>query len=370
MKVVEREVLKCPYNDQDTLSTICLLEAVKKLANKVDDDIKRDYIEVYSERERSMNHETDYELMCELKNHMLLHESKRVETHIIELSLTDPYNHPGDLRMIDAMIKTRIENLQQVYKIRTIVAADKCLGFGSRYFDGEHQEAWLAFCKPNYITVPITKYVFDMKGKDGNYIEPRGKWFESPMIISEMEKLKKENKILYMVIHTYEGTIENPVEYFEELPLFPEWVNETKLLFSWSVKSIMEEEDKEIQEALLQEHFVQSKRYPGYFFNLENSRICDCENFLDAVYCINRKNTMPVGGCLLPMRRSPLQAMEGLCKESELELWEEMFKFAWKTLKTSTDTDSSVSSETESSHTESDQSDHESSNSDNWWPDL
>ena len=209
-----------------------------------------------------------------------------------------------------------------------------------------------------------------MKGKDGNYIEPRGKWLESPMIISEMEKLKKENKILYMVIHTYEGTIENPVEYFEELPLFPEWVNESKLLFSWSVKSIMEEEDKEIQEALLQAHFVQSKRYPGYFFNLENSRICDCENCLDAVYCINRKNTMPVGGCLLPMRRSPLQAMEGLCKESELELWEEMFKFAWKTLKTSTDTDSSVSSETESSHTESDQSDHESSNSDNWWPDL
>ena len=66
-----REIFKCPYNDQDTLSTICLLEAVKKLANKVVYDIKRDYIEAHTERERSTNHETDYELMCELKNHML-----------------------------------------------------------------------------------------------------------------------------------------------------------------------------------------------------------------------------------------------------------------------------------------------------------
>ena len=60
-----------------------------------------------------------------------------------------------------------------------------------------------------------------------------------------MEEMMKGKKILYIIIITYENMLENPVEYFEELPLYPEWVENSKLLFTWSAKKILEEDDKE-----------------------------------------------------------------------------------------------------------------------------
>ena len=36
-----------------------------------------------------------------------------------------------------------------------------------------------------------------------------------------------------MIIQIYEGSLDNPVEYFEKLPLYPEWIKQSKLLFTW-----------------------------------------------------------------------------------------------------------------------------------------
>ena len=85
-----------------------------------------------------------------------------------------------------------------------------------------------------------------------------------------------------MIIHTHEGSLVNPVEYFEELPLFPEWVKQIKLIFTWTVKDILMEENKSTQESLIPEKFIQSKRYPSYRMKLLTSEICDCDRMGEA----------------------------------------------------------------------------------------
>ena len=51
----------------------------------------------------------------------------------------------------------------------------------------------------------------------------------------------------------------NPVEYFEELPLYPEWIENSKLLFTWSAKKILEEDDKELQKSLIRPNSFEVK---------------------------------------------------------------------------------------------------------------
>ena len=62
--------------------------------------------------------------MCELKKHMDLHEGNRLETHDVELTLAEAYASPEDLNIIDTLLKTNIENLEQVSKVRAISPAE------------------------------------------------------------------------------------------------------------------------------------------------------------------------------------------------------------------------------------------------------
>ena len=66
----------------------------------------------------------------------------------------------------------------------------------------------------------------------------------NPAIKNEMAEMMKGKKLLFMIIITYEKMLVNPVEYFEELALYPEWIEKSKLLFTWSAKKILEEDDK------------------------------------------------------------------------------------------------------------------------------
>ena len=358
-----KDILVCPYIDNDVLSTICLKDAVQKLAKKVNDGIKWDtpeYTELHYIYSRVLRHKTEFNLMCELKKHMELHEYRRVETHVIEINLIDEYTSPDDLSVIDTLIKYNIENLEPVSKVKTIIPADKCLGFNTHHWKWGQQEAWLAFVNPKYITVPVPSYACDIRGPDGKYMTPRN-YLEDPVIISEMIKMKEDKKTLFMIINTHEGSLENPAEYLEDLTLYPEWVKECKLLFTWSIKKILEEEDKSLQNAMIKAEFIQSKRYPGYLINLVHSEICDCDCCCTG-YSINLSHTIPVNGCSLPIKRSPLQVTSPTgCK---LELWESMFKFAWKTLQNSNDTDSSVTSDSE---TDNEQREDETEDSDDVW---
>ena len=137
--------------------------------------------------------------------------------------------------------------------------------------------------------------------------------------------------------------LENPVEYFEELPLYPEWVENSKLLFTWSAKKILEEDDKEVQESLIRAQFIQSERFPGYYMNLAESSICDCDACIRSTW-----NTAPVKGCPIPLINVPFQNHSNHSKSWGGD-WEKMFKFAWKTLYASSDVDTSFSSDTDTS---------------------
>ena len=294
---------------------------------------------------------------------MDLHEEGRVETHIVEITLTEGYTTKDDLNIIDTLLKTNIENLEQVLRVRAIIPAE-CLGFGSHDHQ-ERQDPWLAVVGPKYLEIPIKAHPY-------RYID------ENPEINSMMMKIKEEKKTVYMIILTHEGSLENPVEYFEELPLYPDWVKQTKLLFTWTVKGIMMEENELTQKSLIRAQFIQSKRYPGYIMNLAYSAICSCDCCLRDMSCSIRQNhIIPVNGCSLPMTRSPLQEVTAL-KQSTLELWEVMFKFAWKEINKDNDTgnDTELTYESESSELDDEQNEHDTDdsedldNSDDWWPDL
>ena len=165
-------------------------------------------------------------------------------------------------------------------------------------------------------------------------------------------KLMMESKtLLYMVTLSYEDSIEDRVEYFESLNNYPDLVQRAKLLFTWSPKIIMEESDPDIQQLLMGAKFIPSIRYPGYYMNLLNSEICDCDWCkVFAEDAISNKYTSPTRSCTLPIKSSPLDVV----KEPRIyrgKLWERMFRFAWKAMQIS-DSDSESSSCTESSESE------------------
>ena len=113
----------CPFTDNSVQSTICLLDAVKKLSSNVNSRTKYnkpDYIQLKYNISNS-THSEYFEKMCELQKHMDLHLRKREETHVIEVALKMPYKTIEDLKMIDAMLKFNIENHPQVSKIKSIM---------------------------------------------------------------------------------------------------------------------------------------------------------------------------------------------------------------------------------------------------------
>ena len=85
-------------------------------------------------------------------------------------------------------------------KIRAVIPAE-CLGFQTH---SKHwwrlQDAWLAVVDPKYITEPVSS-------------EPDSRDLEKPEKIGIMSKIKEENKTVYMIVHTYESLLLNPVEY-------------------------------------------------------------------------------------------------------------------------------------------------------------
>ena len=358
-----RDIFICPYTDMEVQSTICLKDAVQKLErrlNKGKSSVNNpEYIRLWEPH--YARHDTEFDLMCDMKKHIELHTTGRVETHVVELTLATPYKSLLDLEIIDKLIKVKMENLEQVSSIKSIIPADKCLGLKKhkrKYI--EPQEPWLACINPRYITYPVPKNVFNIKGPDGEVLSPlmdkdeqRAEKFS--FISKEMTRIKEEKKTVYMIIHTHEGVIANPIQYFEESAIYPSWVEEVKLLFTWSVKSVLEETNKSRQKSLIQADFIQSQLYPSYIMSLPISSICNC------VKCdwkdiggISSNHINPVNGCSLPIKTSPLQDVPKSIKSNE-ELWESMFKFSWK-LKRSLITDSSVTfdSDTESESSEND----------------
>ena len=133
------------------------------------------------------------------------------------------------------------------------------------------------------------------------------------------------------------------------------------------------EKNKSMQKSLIRAEFIQSKRYPNYLMNLANSWICDCDCCFSLLTCaISESHYVPVNDCPLPIEMSPLHEVT-LSSASKLELWEDMFKFAWKKVKASNDTDTDLSSTSESSGNGKDETESETDDdedSDNWWPDL
>ena len=113
-----KDILVCPYNDQDVKSTICPLEAVTKLANRVNTGLSPkspEYIRL-NYKYRKFRHKTTFDHMCELKKHLHLHEDRRVDIHIVELTLAEAYTTPGDLSKIDTLLKMSLETLNKCPK--------------------------------------------------------------------------------------------------------------------------------------------------------------------------------------------------------------------------------------------------------------
>ena len=88
-----------------------------------------------------------------------------------------------------------------------------------------------------------------------------------------MKRLKDEKKTIYMIIQTHEGALDSSVEFFEQIPIFPDWIKEIKLLFTWSMKSILKEKNQYLQKSLIRGDYIQSQKYPSYIMNLEQSHI-------------------------------------------------------------------------------------------------
>ena len=356
------ELKKHLHLHEDRRVEIHILELTLAEAYKTPGYIRLNY------KYNSFRHKTEFEHMCELKQHLHLHEDRRVEIHIVELTLAEAYKTPEDLIMIDTLLKINIENFEQVSKIRAIIPANKCLGFMDQFHKSRNKFrqgwSWLLVVDPKCLDDELPE-------------NPGLKYFEDLVINSIMNKIKEEKKTVYMIIHTHEGSLENPVEYFEELPLFPEWVKQIKLLFTWTVKDIIMEENRSIQESLITGKFIQSKRYPSYLMKLLTSEICDCDSGSCSTShdAINDSHIIPVNGCSLPLKRSPLQA-NSLSGESRLELWEKMFKFAWRKHQSLEDTDTTFSSESDSddssenSNTPMQNETDLSEDSDDVWPDL
>ena len=104
-----------------------------------------------------------------------------METHVVDLTLAEAYLSPDDLNIIDTLLKTNFENLEQVSKVRAINPAE-CLEFSTHYSRRDRQEAWLAIVDPKYITEPVEP-------------SPDPRYLEKPEMIGAMMKLKEENGV-------------------------------------------------------------------------------------------------------------------------------------------------------------------------------
>ena len=84
----------------------------------------------------------------------------------------------------------------------------------------------LAYVDPKYVTPPIPNNARVNKGADGNMLTDEN----IANISNEMKKMIDDKKTLYMTIQTHGGLLEEPSELFENMPIYPEWVTESKLM--------------------------------------------------------------------------------------------------------------------------------------------
>ena len=326
--------LVCPYTGQDKTSAVSLTGAVIKLAENINDGIESnhpDYIQLNEEINFDFHTRTKFNHACQLKKNMDLHETRQIETHLIELGLKESYKDQKDLQIIEKLLKIKIESHSQVYRIGQIAPAERCLGFFIKStWLRTNNGAWLVFCNPNDISEPITREKCD-------YLNDRLD------ITDRMTKMKEEKKLLYIVVLTLERNLANAIAFFENATTYPDWVDTSKLLFTWSVKMIMEEKDKKMQKSLIESDFIQSKIHPGYFMNI---RFAGLSSDVDGIY--DMMHTKPVRGCQLPVRRSLLDAENDSLTKSNRMYWERMFNFAWRSIQAYNESDTSISSETDS----------------------
>ena len=109
-----------------------LTGAVIKLAENINDGIESnhpDYIQLNEEINFDFHTRTKFNHACQLKKHMDLHETRQIETHLIELGLKESYKDQKDLQIIEKLLKIKIESHSQVYRIGQIAPAERCLGF-------------------------------------------------------------------------------------------------------------------------------------------------------------------------------------------------------------------------------------------------
>ena len=151
------------------------------------------------------------DLLSKMRDESIIHLDVKPENFIF----TD--TNRNDLKIIDTLLKTNIENFEQVLKIQAIIPAE-CLGFKLHSKHWKRQEAWIAVVDPKYITEPVCSH-------------PDSRDLEKPEKIGMMSKIKEEQKTVDMVV---QGSIDKAVEYFEESPLYPAWVLKSKLLFTWT----------------------------------------------------------------------------------------------------------------------------------------
>lgn len=110
-----KETLLCPCNQQDIQSTVCPHDAVTKLAKRINNGFSSDRkVRLCFDYTQCSRHRTKFDLMCDLKKHIELHEERRVETHVVELTLADAFSNLNDLDVIDTLLKLHMEKFEQV----------------------------------------------------------------------------------------------------------------------------------------------------------------------------------------------------------------------------------------------------------------
>ena len=314
-----KEIYECPYDQDDVASTLCITDAITKLAKRIRKSALKDGTDAlrkhYKFRESNF-HRKSFDLLCEFVKHMELHADKRHEYHIVEITLKKSYSEgqTEDLLQIDRELKKSIEALDEVLKIKSIITADKCLGFTGYSSTRTHHEAWLAI-------VPL------------EFIDKLEQWdsysFKYDTEVNSIMKTVKDDKDkLYMIIYTHEGSVPNNVDFFESLSMHAPCIKESKLLFTWTIQDILMEEDKQLQKSLVEGDFIQSKIHPNYVMNLTYSELCDCGNCNVKTCAISESHAKPVDKCPLPMNNQPIEVKQ--CNDG-IEYWAEMFLFAWNT---------------------------------------
>ena len=89
--------------------------------------------------------------MCKLKEHIDLHLSHRIETHVIEIESKESYKSRNDLYRIDLLLKLNVERKEEIYQVKKLVPAENCMGLNRHLFGHYSKQIypWLIFCKSN-----------------------------------------------------------------------------------------------------------------------------------------------------------------------------------------------------------------------------